>query len=203
MSGTMSVGTVREHPLPEGTEQPFPGLSTEKFAVWLFLASEVMFFAGLIVAYLTIRYSSPSWPVVSEVLNVPLVAANTFILIVSSVTMVLAFDRAERGEARFRYFLLATAVLGTIFVTIQAVEWAELMGEGIHISTNLFGATFYTLTGFHGAHVSGGVIWVLIVTIKAFRGRYAKNPLGVELVGLYWHFVDVVWIILFTILYLI
>jgi heme/copper-type cytochrome/quinol oxidase subunit 3 len=188
----------------EETEQPFPGLSTQKFAVWLFLASEVMFFAGLIVAYVTIRYSTPSWPVVAEVLNVPLVALNTFILIVSSVTMVLAFDRAEQGDQRrFPYFLLATAVLGTIFLSIQAFEWRELLHEGVLPTTNLFGATFYTLTGFHGAHVTGGVIWVLWATIKAFRGHYAADYTGIELAGLYWHFVDLVWIILFTIIYLI
>jgi heme/copper-type cytochrome/quinol oxidase subunit 3 len=184
-------------------EQPFPGLSTQKFAVWLFLASEIMFFAGLIVAYLTIRFSSADWPVVSEVLNVPLVAANTFILIVSSVTMVLAFDRVERGDDKFRFLLLATVVLGIIFVGVQAFEWQELLHEGVEPSTNLFGATFYTLTGFHGGHVSVGVLWVLWVTVKAFRGGYDKDHQGIELVGLYWHFVDLVWIILFTILYLI
>lgn len=184
-------------------EQPFPGVTTQKFAVWLFLASEIMFFAGLIVAYLTIRFSSSDWPVVSEVLNVPLVAVNTFILICSSVTMVFSFDRAERGDNKFRYLLLATAVLGAIFVSIQAFEWSELLNEGVEPSTNLFGATFFTLTGFHGLHVSVGVLWVLWVTVKAFRGGYAQDHQGVELVGLYWHFVDLVWIILFTILYLI
>ena len=187
----------------EKYERPFPGLSTQKFAVWLFLASEIMFFAGLIVAYLAIRYSSSNWPVASEILDVPLVALNTFILIVSSVTMVLAFDRAERGERRFRYLLLATAVLGIIFLSIQAVEWRELLHEGVQPASSLFGATFFTLTGFHGAHVTGGVIWVLWATVRAFRGGYDENPLGIELAGLYWHFVDVVWIILFTLIYLI
>jgi heme/copper-type cytochrome/quinol oxidase subunit 3 len=187
----------------EKYERPFPGLSTQKLAVWLFLASEIMFFAGLIVAYITIRYSSADWPVVSEVLNVPLVALNTFILIVSSVTMVLAFDHAERGDGRFRYLLLVTALLGIIFLGIQAFEWRELLQEGIRPSSDLFGATFFTLTGFHGAHVTGGVIWVLWATAKAFRGGYSENPIGVELAGLYWHFVDLVWIILFTIIYLI
>ncbi|HXV44462.1 MAG TPA: heme-copper oxidase subunit III, partial [Anaerolineae bacterium] len=185
----------------EANEQPFPGLAIQKFLTWLFLASEVMFFTGLIVAYITIRFNSSSWPVVSEVLNVPLVAANTFILIVSSVTMVLALDAAERGQPRFRYFLVATMVLGIIFLSIQAIEWAELMGHGVLPSTNLFGATFYTLTGFHGAHVTGGVLWILGVTIAAFRRpkSYMEDPIGIEVLGLYWHFVDLVWIILFTI----
>jgi heme/copper-type cytochrome/quinol oxidase subunit 3 len=151
-----------------------------------------------------IRFNSASWPVVSEVLNVPLVAANTFILICSSVTMVLAFDTFEQGQLqRGRYFLTATMVLGIIFLSIQAIEWNELILEGIVPSTNLFGATFFTLTGFHGAHVTGGVLWILGVTIAAFRGRYVENTIGVEVLGLYWHFVDLVWIILFTIVYLI
>ena len=196
----MAHTSIAEH---HGTPT-WQGIKTVKFAMWLFLTSEIMFFAGLIVAYIVTRFSSSTWPVVSEVLNVPLVALNTFILIVSSVTMVMAFDRVEHGDAqRFPYFLLATAVLGIIFLSIQAVEWGELIREGIQVSTNLFGATFYTLTGFHGAHVTGGVIWILWTTIKAFRGGYAEDHLGVELVGLYWHFVDLVWIILFTILYLI
>ena len=187
----------------EANEHPFPGLPIQKFLMWLFLASEIMFFTGLIVAYVVIRFNSESWPVVAEVLNVPLVAANTFILICSSVTMVLAFDAAERSDPRFRHYLVATMVLGIIFLSIQAIEWNELIHEGILPSTNLFGATFYTLTGFHGGHVTGGVLWILGVTIAAFRGHYRENPIGIEVLGLYWHFVDLVWIILFTIVYLI
>jgi heme/copper-type cytochrome/quinol oxidase subunit 3 len=195
----MTHASVSEH---HGTPT-WEGIKTVKFAVWLFLASEVMFFAGLIVAYISIRYSDPNWPVTADLLNVPLVAVNTFILIVSSMTMVTAYDRVERGDQRYPYFLLATAVLGIVFLSVQGFEWGELMNESIQPSTDLFGATFYTLTGFHGAHVTVGVIWVLWATIKAFRGGYAEDHLGVELVGLYWHFVDLVWIILFTILYLI
>lgn len=185
-------------------EHPFPGLPIQKFLTWLFLASEVMFFTGLIVAYVVTRFNSPSWPVVAEVLNVPLVAANTFILIVSSVTMVLALDNYEQDQyQRGRYLLLATMVLGIIFLSIQAVEWTALIREGILPSTSLFGATFFTLTGFHGGHVTGGVFWIMGVVIAAFRGKYDDNPLGIEIVGLYWHFVDLVWIILFTIVYLV
>jgi cytochrome c oxidase subunit 3/cytochrome o ubiquinol oxidase subunit 3 len=128
----------------------------------------------------------------------------TFLLICSSVTMVFAYDAAEQGNLRrAAYLLLATAALGTLFVSIQAIEWRALMNEGTQVASNMFGGTFYTLTGFHGTHVAVGVIWVLSVALKAFRGRYNNNPLGIELVGLYWHFVDLVWIILFTIIYLI
>jgi heme/copper-type cytochrome/quinol oxidase subunit 3 len=96
-------------------------------------------------------------------------------------------------------------VLGIIFLSIQAFEWNELIHAGIVPSTNLFGATFFTLTGFHGAHVTGGVLWILGVTIAAFRrpNHYMRDPIGIEVLGLYWHFVDLVWIILFTIVYLI
>jgi len=192
------------YPSAAENEQPFAGVQIQKFLMWLFLASEVMFFTGLIVAYVVIRFNSATWPVVAEALNVPLVAANTFILIVSSVTMVLALDNFEQAQAqRGRLYLIATIVLGIVFLSIQAVEWTELIHEGTVPSTNLFGATFFTLTGFHGAHVTGGVLWILGVTIAAFRGSYDDNPLGIELVGLYWHFVDLVWIILFTIVYLI
>jgi heme/copper-type cytochrome/quinol oxidase subunit 3 len=192
------------YPNAAENEQPFAGVQVQKFLMWLFLASEVMFFTGLIVAYVVIRFNSASWPIVAEALNVPLVAANTFILIVSSVTMVLALDNFEQAQAqRGRLYLIATIVLGIVFLSIQAIEWAELIEHGTLPSTSLFGATFFTLTGFHGAHVTGGVLWILGVTIAAFRGSYDDNPLGIELVGLYWHFVDLVWIILFTIVYLI
>jgi heme/copper-type cytochrome/quinol oxidase subunit 3 len=181
------------------------GISTLKFAWWLFLASEVMFFAGLIAAYIVLRAGSPDWPIVSEVLNVPLVAGNTFILIVSSVTMVQAYAGIEVGDQnRLRTMLAATAVLGVIFLSIQAFEWNALLHEGVTPQNSLFGASFYTLTGFHGAHVTGGVLGLFFVIYKAYRGGYTQTVHeGVELMGLYWHFVDVVWIILFTIVYLI
>jgi len=184
---------------------PLAGVSTTKFAMWLFLASEAMFFAGLIAAYLVLRLAGSQWPVVADVLNVPLVAGNTFILIVSSVTMVFAFGAIESGDQRrLRQYLIATAALGSVFLSIQAVEWRELLAEGTTASTSLFGSTFFTLTGFHGLHVLGGVLFMLYVIARAFQGRYTQDEHGgVELMGLYWHFVDVVWIFLFTIVYLV
>jgi heme/copper-type cytochrome/quinol oxidase subunit 3 len=194
-----------KHPTPT-----WQGIPTPKLAVWLFLASEVMFFSGLIMAYLSLRYSTPGWPVAGELLSVPLVAFNTFLLICSSVTMVFAYQNSHSADAgqrsnlrRAGYLLLATAALGALFVSVQAYEWSELMAEGVRINSNLFGGSFYTLTGFHGAHVAIGVIWVLVTALKALRGGYDENPLGIELAGLYWHFVDLVWIFLFTIIYLI
>jgi len=181
------------------------GIPTTKFAMWLFLASEVMFFAGLIGAYIVLRGGAPEWPVVSNILNVPLVAGNTFILIVSSVTMVRAFAAIEDGNQKgMRAMLLATAALGIVFLSIQAMEWSALINEGTTVSTDLFGSVFFTLTGFHGLHVLGGVLALLYTIAKAFRGDFTQASYGgVELMGLYWHFVDVVWIFLFTIVYLI
>jgi len=181
------------------------GIPTTKFAIWLFLASEVMFFAGLIGAYIVLRGGAPEWPVVANILNVPLVAGNTFILIVSSVTMVRAFAAIEDGNQKgMRTMLLATAALGIVFLSIQAMEWSALINEGTTVSTDLFGSVFFTLTGFHGLHVLGGVLALLYTIAKAFRGDFTQASYGgVELMGLYWHFVDVVWIFLFTIVYLI
>lgn len=189
----------------EHSSNPLPGVSTSKFAMWLFLASETMFFAGLIAAYVVVRAASPAWPEVSDILNVPLVAGNTFILIASSVTMVMAYSAIEEGnQRRMQRFLIATAVLGAIFLTVQVVEWRELLIHGTTASTDIFGSTFYTLTGFHGLHVLGGVLFILYVILRGYQGRYTQAEHGgVELMGLYWHFVDVVWIFLFTIVYLI
>jgi heme/copper-type cytochrome/quinol oxidase subunit 3 len=184
---------------------PMPGVSTMKFAMWLFLASEALFFAGLISAYVLLRITSPSWPDVSELLNVPLVAVNTSLLLISSVTMVYGFASIEDGnQSRLRLFLIATAGLGTIFVGIQAVEWAQLIGEGVSASNSVFGSTFYVLTGFHGLHVVIGILFLVLTIYRASRGRYSQAEHdGVELMGLYWHFVDIVWIFLFTVIYLI
>jgi len=197
----MSHTTASEH---HGTPT-WQGIPTTKFAIWLFLASEVMFFAGLIGAYIVLRGGAPEWPVVSNILNVPLVAGNTFILIVSSVTMVRAFAAIEDGNQKgMRAMLLATAALGIVFLSIQAMEWSALINEGTTVSTDLFGSVFFTLTGFHGLHVLGGVLALLYTIAKAFRGNFTQaSHGGVELMGLYWHFVDVVWIFLFTIVYLI
>jgi len=189
-----------------GPREPGAGAYDKKVGMWVFLASEVMFFAGLIGSYIILRFgASESWPMPGEVLNVPVTATNTFILICSSVTMVLAFAAIERGDQKkCRLWLLATAVIGASFVGVQAYEYSELIHHGFTPSSGLYGATFYTMTGFHGFHVTIGVLCMLWVTRKAFRGGYTQEDHeGVEVIGLYWHFVDLVWIILFTIVYLI
>lgn len=202
-------------------ESKFPRVSARKLGTWLFLATEIMFFSAIIGASWTLRlrttvlgtpeYGGP-WAAPGEILNVPLTGLNTFILICSSLTMVEAFSAAERGDqTKLRLFLLATLLLGITFLSIQAFEYQKIyFGEGLTFKSApggvnpLYGATFYAQTGVHGSHVTGGVLAMAYITRKAFKGGFTKeNHEAVELVGLYWHFVDVVWIFLFTIVYLI
>ncbi|MEN8144709.1 MAG: cytochrome c oxidase subunit 3 [Gemmatimonadota bacterium] len=192
----------------EGGRSPERGLGvpTQKLGMWIFLASEIMFFTGLIGSYIILRFgASNSWAAPGETLNVTVTAVNTFFLICSSVTMVKAFAAIEDGNQKMlKVWLLATAIIGAAFVGIQAYEYTELIHHGFLPSSGLYGSTFYSMTGFHGFHVTVGVICMLWVTLKAFRGGYTQEDHhGVEVIGLYWHFVDLVWIILFTIVYLI
>ncbi|MBI4867182.1 MAG: heme-copper oxidase subunit III [Candidatus Wallbacteria bacterium] len=188
------------------------GVPDGKLGIWIFLASEVMFFAGLIGSYIVLRFGTARWPVPSETLNIPLTGFNTFLLICSSVTMVKALSAAHRDDqAGIRKFLGATVGLGCVFLSIQAYEYYSLSHHAHGAYTNgflpwsdIFGSTFYTMTGFHGAHVTGGVIWLGIILLGALQGRFgSRNYMPIELAGLYWHFVDLVWIILFTIVYLV
>ena len=185
-----------------------------KLGMWVFLLSEVMFFSSLIGAYIILRFAHPEqWAEPNQVLNVPLTGFNTFMLICSSVTMVKAFAAIEHGDqAGLKKWLIATIILGASFVGIQVYEYIKLSHHGfVPVAAKyaaeggpLYGSTFYTMTGFHGAHVTIGVLALIFTTIKAFRGKYsAVDYGGVEIMGLYWHFVDLVWIILFTIVYLI
>ena len=201
-----------------GNVRPEPGMGIydKKLGMWVFLASEVMFFTGLIGSYIILRFGSDAWAAPGVVLNVPLTAFNTFVLICSSVTMVKAFASVLDGDQRkLRLWLFATIVLGTFFVSVQAYEYIKLAEHGFMPrcsealaaetpNCNLYGSTFYTMTGFHGTHVTIGVLCMWFVFWKAMRGQYSPEDYGgVEIVGLYWHFVDLVWIILFTIVYLI
>ncbi|MBI4358082.1 MAG: heme-copper oxidase subunit III [Candidatus Omnitrophica bacterium] len=182
------------------------GIDTRKLGMWIFLASEIMFFTGLIGSYIVLRFANlNTWPVPSTVLNIPLTAVNTFVLICSSATLVLGLASVQRGYLEgLQVGLFLTVLLGSIFLSIQVKEYRELIHEGFTISSSIFGSCFFTLTGFHGAHVFAGVIWLTVVLIRSFLGYFtAEEYAGVEIVGLYWHFVDLVWIILFTILYLI
>jgi cytochrome c oxidase subunit 1 len=176
-----------------------------KLAMWLFLASECFFFGTLIATYLAYRGRSVVGPAPEEVLNIPLTTISTFVLLMSSLAIVLALDGAQRGNRRqCRRWLAATILGGVIFLGFQAWEFTEFVHEGLTLQTNLFGSTFFTLTGFHGGHVAIGVTWLTTLLILDLRGRLTvTDALKVEIAGLYWHFVDIVWIAIFTLIYLI
>ncbi|MBT3268065.1 NAD(P)H-binding protein [Candidatus Poribacteria bacterium] len=183
---------------------PNTGIGHAKFGMWVFLASEVMFFTGLIGAYIILRNATPGWPDPGDRLSLGLTAFMTFLLIVSSMTLVLSLSAIQRGlQARFKLFLGLTVLCGAAFVGLQVYEWSHFLAHSAP-STDMFWGVFYTLTGFHGAHVTIGVVALAMIYIKALRGGYTETQYGdVEMTGLYWHFVDLVWIILFTIIYLI
>ena len=192
--------------LPPPGREPGAGVYNEKLGMWVFLGSEIMFFTALIGTYIILRVAHPTaWKAPGEVLAVPITAINTFLLICSSVTMVKAFAAVQDGNlSGLRKWLIATVLIGSTFVGVQVYEYQHLIEKGFVPSEGLYGSTFYTMTGFHGFHVTIGVICLIFVTWRAFQGRYsAKDYRGVEVIGLYWHFVDLVWIILFTIVYLI
>jgi heme/copper-type cytochrome/quinol oxidase subunit 3 len=195
------------HAPASGHEEEYTttGIAHDKMGMWVFLCSEVMFFTGLIGSYIVLRFATPLWPAPASVLNIPLTAVNTFILICSSVTMVQALAAISRGDARkMKLFLCLTLLGGSIFLSIQATEYWKLVHEGFNPHVSLFGSVFFTTTGFHGFHVFCGVVCMAFVTGKAFLGKYTQaHHQGIETIGLYWHFVDLVWIVLFTIIYLI
>ncbi|MBK8025531.1 MAG: heme-copper oxidase subunit III [Chloroflexi bacterium] len=176
-----------------------------KTAVWLYLGSEVVLFSVLIAVFILYRLEFPERiKEVHETAGVLLVAINTFLLLASSWAMVMGLHESRKGNQQgLMRWIGLTALLGAIFVGLQYVEYQTLAHEGITIYSDTFGMRFYAPTAFHGAHVIIGVIWALLVVNHARRGGYRQSSLGVEIFGLYWHFVDVVWIVLFTVIYLI
>ena len=181
-----------------------PPVDRGKFAIWLFLATEIMFFTGLIGTHIVIRTGATSWPDPADRLAVPITALNTFLLICSSATMVKAVEQSMRGNrGGILRWLGATVLIGATFVGIQAYEYTELIAHGALPNVDLFWTTFYSMTGFHGLHVSAGVVWLICIWFATLFGKATKeNHMRVELAGLYWHFVDLVWVLLFTLVYL-
>jgi cytochrome c oxidase subunit 3 len=181
------------------------GISSSLLGMVLFIASEVMFFGGLFGAYFTIRSAAPQWPPPDTPhLSAAYAAVLTAILVTSSVTMQLGVWAIRKNEQRrLLLFLAVSLVLGLIFLCLQAYEYANLIEEGMTLSSGVFGSTFYTLTGFHGAHVAGGAAFILIVLLRARSGQFtARYHDTVEMASYYWHFVDVVWLGLFSTIYL-
>ena len=185
---------------------PVTGITNSKLGVWCFLASEVMLFGGLFSAYIMLRAGSESWPHGWELLNVPLATMNTLFLITSSVTMVMSWaSLALKDFKKYRMYMAITVLLGFAFLIVKGFEYAHKFEHHHFPSTNNFYAIYFTLTGLHGLHVIGGI---LVNTYFLFPGSglWKKDPdqfMGrVEAAGLYWHFVDLVWIFLFPVLYL-
>jgi cytochrome c oxidase subunit III len=221
---TAAVTDVASHAHPPTST----GLDHRKIAIWAFIGSECMLFASLISTYLIYKGRSVVGPYPHEaclppgcstplkaILNIPVTSASTFVLLMSSLAMVLALAAVENADqpktttsekilGSSKLWLFMTALLGTTFLGFQAFEFTSFVHEGLTIRTNLFGSSFFTLTGFHGAHVTAGVLWLLtLLAIDYRRGLKPKDAINVDLAALYWHFVDVVWIAIFTLVYLI
>ena len=223
--------TSGHHPVV--VEDTSTGINHRKMLMWLFLGSDCLFFGSLISTYLVYRGRSLVGPFPVDVFSIPVTSVSTFVLLMSSLSMVLAYAAINRGDLKaFRVWLLGTCILGTTFLAFQTFEFyefanheqectpasqvqecldgAETYDHGLTPRTNLFGTTFFVLTGFHGAHVTVGVIWLLsIAGYSKLGGRRAnriltdRQALSVDLAALYWHFVDIVWIVIFAVVYLI
>jgi len=207
--------------------RPDTGLNNGKIAIWLFLASEVMLFGALFASYVMLRVGAPEWPAGATYLNVPLATLNTVVLISSSVTMVLAWaSLVKRNFSRFRLFLGITILCGLVFLVIKYFEYASKFEHhlvpGAHFSyvqhhvvngvatemtlpygSQLFFSLYFIMTGIHAAHMVVGIGLMLVILAMSWKGKFGPKYYGpIEVSGLYWHFVDIVWIFLFPLLYL-
>jgi cytochrome c oxidase subunit 3/cytochrome o ubiquinol oxidase subunit 3 len=201
---------AEEHGLPavhEASGHPVTstGLSNEKIAMWAFLGSECLLFGALISTYLLYRGRSVVGPYPHDVYDIPFTSVSSFVLLMSSLTMVLALAAMQRhDQRRMRVWLATTALLGAMFIGGQVYEFTSFYRAGLSLHENLFGSSFFVLTGFHGAHVTIGILMLLSLYTLSAKGKLADDKTEtVELIGLYWHFVDVVWIVIFTMIYLI
>jgi len=182
------------------------GISNTKLGMWLFLASECLLFGGLITTFLLYKLPAPGdGPAPQELYDIPFTSISSFVLLMSSLTMVLAVSAIERGDKqRFHTWIVGTALLGCVFIAGQAYEFQLFVSEGMGYTSSRASSAFYTLTGFHGVHVTLGIVMLVSLLLLSFRGHINRHKAEtVEVVGLYWHFVDVVWILIFAIVYLI
>ncbi len=198
-----------------GAHTTATGVSNEKVGMWTFLGSECLLFGALIATFLVYNGRSINGPYLHDtiengkkvegVIDIPFTSASSFILLMSSLTMVLAHSAIKRNDIRrFRLWIGATALLGAMFIGGQIYEFTTFLSEGLGMSTNLFGSSFYVLTGFHGVHVTLGIVMLASLLNLSRKGKINQSKHeAVEIVGLYWHFVDVVWIVIFTVVYLI
>jgi len=194
-----------DHGHSDAGHQSTTGISNTKLAMWLFLGSECLLFGGLISTYMLYRNRQGDAIGPDQLWDIPFTSATSFVLLMSSLTMVLAVSAAKRKEERnTRLWLTVTALLGALFLAGQVYEFTVFYREGLGYTTSLFSSSFYTLTGFHGVHVAVGIIMLMSLVGMLAKGRIVGDKAEtVEMVGLYWHFVDVVWIVIFTLVYLI
>ena len=193
------------HDAGHGAHATSTGLSNNKLAMWLFLGSECLLFGGLISTYMLYRGRRGDDPGPEQIFDIPLTSVSSLVLLMSSLTMVLAVNAAKRKEhSNTSLWLIVTGLLGALFVGGQVYEFTVFYNEGLGFTTSLFASSFFTLTGFHGVHVAIGVVMLMATAAIAKRGRISGDKAEVvEMVGLYWHFVDVVWVVIFTLVYLI
>jgi cytochrome c oxidase subunit 3 len=207
--------------IPYTTEvRPDTGLTNPKLGIWLFLASEVMLFGSLFSSYVLLRTGAPTWPVQHEILSVPLAALNTVVLIASSVTMVMAWaslapytaavragdrEAESRSLKRYRLFMGLTLLGGALFLVVKTIEYSDKFSHHLYPATNNFLGLYFTLTGLHALHVILGMVvnaYLWGPGVKMWRSDPERFANRIEVAGIYWHFVDVVWIFLFPVLYL-
>ncbi len=205
----VALEPIEDVEFPDDVHATSTGISNPKLAMWTYLASDCLLFGGLISTYLLYRNRPGNIPGLSgsslrasELFNIPFTSMTSFVLLMSSLTMVLAVNSMIRGDKeRTRLWLVSTAVLGAMFLGGQVYEFTEFVREGLGFTSNVSASAFYTLTGFHGAHVAVGVIMLLSAAVYSMRRQL--NAEAVEVLGLYWHFVDIVWVVIFAIVYLI
>jgi heme/copper-type cytochrome/quinol oxidase subunit 3 len=206
---TETHGTGHDHDHGHADHPPTStGIDHRKLLMWLFLASDCMFFGSLIATYMIYRGRAEdvgNGPYPHELIDIPYTSVSAFVLLMSSLTMVLSLAALQKGDLRgSRVWLAGTALLGTIFLGGQFFEFTEFYHEGLSLDRNIYGATFFTLTGFHGFHVFIGVLWLGSLLFVSLRGGLNQaDSLDLEIAGLYWHFVDIVWIVIFTLVYLV
>ena len=182
------------------------GISNPKLAMWVFLGSDCLLFGALISTFLLYKTNVTEGTVGPvDVFDIPFTSVSSFVLLMSSLTMVLAVSAIERGDHRgTRTWLMTTALLGSVFIGGQIYEFTSFYREGVGYTTNVSSSSFYTLTGFHGVHVTAGIIMLLTLFVLSHRGHLgSERSETVESIGLYWHFVDIVWIVIFAVVYLI
>ena len=188
-----------DHPAPSA------GVTNTKLGMWVFLSSDCLFFGAFITTYLLYRHRNISGPTPKSLYNIPFTSVTSFILLMSSLTMVLALAAIQRNDMRrFKVWVMATAVFGMLFIGGQVFEFTEFYRNGMSLRTNVSSSIFFVATGLHGLHVTVGIVWLLSLWGMAMQGKFGqKDSEAVEVSGLYWHFVDVVWIVIFAVVYLI